>query len=447
VPGRRRPTRTTTARRARGPLRWAVTLTLSAGLALAATGTAAGTATAAARPATVSKDVADAPVPAVPAGLPTRIEDPSPYLKQVSCDPGSKPGAAALAALLVATYPGTTAGIGRPCGTDGIASEHYEGRAVDWMTSVREPQGAARAEALIGWLLAPDAQGHAFANARRLGVMYIIWNNRIWGSYSASSGWRPYSTCATHPDPAWDTSCHRNHVHLSLSWAGATGRTSFWTRQVAPVDYGPCRPADLNWAAPHSGRTASPCPSYSSVAAPAGTSAAFAALWRYSGATVGVGSSGPVVTAVQKALGVTADGDLGPVSGAAVSAFRTAHGLRAGTTVDAATWRALLAAAAVTGPDGSTGASSTTSTGSAAAPPPAARPAAPKSPLAPYARTTLAYGSTGAGVLALQRALRVTPLSGWYGPVTKAAVAAFQTRAHLTATGAVDAATWRALGA
>jgi peptidoglycan hydrolase-like protein with peptidoglycan-binding domain len=223
------------------------------------------------------------------------------------------------------------------------------------------------------------------------------------------------------------------------------GRTSFWTKHVAPVDYGPCRPADLNWAAPYSGRTAAPCPSYSTVAAPAGASPAFAALWRYSGATVGVGSDGPVVTAVQKALGVTADGDLGPISGAAVSAFRVAHHLPAGTTVDAATWRALLATASATPADG--GPATTTSTGSAAAPPPARPTTAARSPLAPYAKTSLAYGSTGPAVLALQRALKVTPLSGWFGPVTKAAVAAFQTRAHLTASGVVDAATWRALGA
>jgi peptidoglycan hydrolase-like protein with peptidoglycan-binding domain len=227
------------------------------------------------------------------------------------------------------------------------------------------------------------------------------------------------------------------------------GRTSFWTRRVAPVDHGPCRPADLNWAPPHSGRNPAPCPTFPAVTAAAGTSPGYAALARYSGATVGTGSQGPVVTAVQKALGVTADGDFGPQTAAAVSAFRTARGLAAGATVDAATWRALLAAAAAARPDGATTSTAPpASTGSGAAPPPVRAGATPtRSPLTPYAGRTLSYGATGAAVTALQRALRVSPVSGWFGPVTRAAVTAFQTRAHLRATGVVDAATWRALGA
>ena len=88
-------------------------------------------------------------------------------------------------------------------------------------------------------LLAGDAAGHPYANARRLGIMYIIWNNQIWGSYRAGEGWRAYGQCAAHPEPGYDASCHRDHIHFSLSWAGAQGRTSFWTRSVAAPDYGP----------------------------------------------------------------------------------------------------------------------------------------------------------------------------------------------------------------
>ena len=39
------------------------------------------------------------------------------------------------------------------------------------------------------------------ANARRLGIMYMIWNRRIWSSYKASSGWRKYSGSNPHTDP------------------------------------------------------------------------------------------------------------------------------------------------------------------------------------------------------------------------------------------------------
>jgi peptidoglycan hydrolase-like protein with peptidoglycan-binding domain len=49
-------------------------------------------------------------------------------------------------------------------------------------------------------------------------------------------------------------------------------------------------------------------------------------------------------------------------------------------------------------------------------------------------------------VLALQAALHITPLSGWFGPVTQQAVRTLQQTKGLPVTGIVDAATWRALG-
>ena len=71
--------------------------------------------------------------------------------------------------------------------------------------------------------------------------MYLIWNNRIWGAYRAADGWRPYLDCASATSKADDTRCHRDHLHVSLSWEGAMGRTSYWTDRVADRDYGPCR--------------------------------------------------------------------------------------------------------------------------------------------------------------------------------------------------------------
>ena len=136
---------------------------------------------------------------------------------------------------------------------------------------------------MIGWLLARDADGNAYANARRAGVMYLIWNNRIWGAYRAADGWRPYASCASPPSSRYDTTCHRDHVHVSLSWEGAMARTSMWTGTPAAVDYGPCRDADLNWAAPYTGPRATPCPSYPRVSAPAGASALRRTLTTYSG--------------------------------------------------------------------------------------------------------------------------------------------------------------------
>ncbi|MEX0426930.1 peptidoglycan-binding protein [Nocardioides sp. DS6] len=251
----------------------------------------------------------------------------------------------ALGDLLKATYPGTSYSISRTCGTDPLpTSEHYDGRAVDWFTSVRTATGKARADALIRWLLATDAMGNAFANARRLGIMYVIWNGKIWGAYRASDGWRPYQSCAQHPEKAYDTTCHRDHMHFSLSWEGAMKRTSWWTKQVAAVDYGPCRAADLNWADPYTTARATPCPSYPRVTAEKGSSALHTKVVTYSGSLITPGATGPVVTIVQQAIGMSgADGIYGSQTKAAVLAYKTEHRLAVNGIVGDGMWRAMLA--------------------------------------------------------------------------------------------------------
>ena len=101
--------------------------------------------------------LADAPWRRWPCPPPSRRL--SPYLPQVSCNPVAMPGAVALGDLLRATYPGTSYGIARACGTDGMASEHYEGRAVDWFISRARPGRRGAGGAVLSWLLATDAGG------------------------------------------------------------------------------------------------------------------------------------------------------------------------------------------------------------------------------------------------------------------------------------------------
>ena len=69
------------------------------------------------------------------------------------------------------------------------------------------------------------ANGMAALNARRLGVMYVIWNGKIWGAYRSADGWRPYTGGESHSD----------HIHISLSWNGAMKSTSWWTGKAAPT--------------------------------------------------------------------------------------------------------------------------------------------------------------------------------------------------------------------
>jgi hypothetical protein len=135
------------------------------------------------------------------------------YDGQSRCDPHAKPGVVAFSKLVLDTYPCTrSGGIVRACSV-GDQSEHKEGRAWDWMVSY--PSEAA--SSLIRWLLA-DRDGHRDAMARRLGIMYMIWNRRIWKAYEASQGWQPYDGSNPHTD----------HIHFSFSWAGARKQTSFW---------------------------------------------------------------------------------------------------------------------------------------------------------------------------------------------------------------------------
>lgn len=59
--------------------------------------------------------------------------------------------------------------------------------------------------------------------------------------------------------------------------------------------------------------------------------------------------------------------------------------------------------------------------------------------------SAIGYGSRGATVQRIQRKLRVRA-TGYYGPVTRSRVIAFQKRYHLRVTGTVDTATRRRMG-
>ncbi len=177
---------------------------LAGGLALSATGARAA--------------------PATPQFGPA-IDSLAAYVGQTTCDPTPKPGAIALRDLLEATYPATTPiAIGRDCSIGGT-SEHKEGRAYDWGVNAFDPAQKAMATDLLTWLLATDAYGNVNAMARRLGIMYVIWNRQVWKSYGTNRGWQTYTGANPHTD----------HVHFSLSWDGANARTSWYTAAPKPA--------------------------------------------------------------------------------------------------------------------------------------------------------------------------------------------------------------------
>ncbi len=171
-----------------------------------------------------------AAVRAARSAYPAAIEPLARYQAQTTCSPTAKPGVADLAARLLRAYPTTRSlGIVRACSVGGT-SEHKEGRAFDWGgLNAAKASDRDRVQKFTTWLFKTDKYGNRYAMARRLGIQYLIWNRKIWGSYSAASGWRKYT----------GANSHRDHVHISFTWAGARKKTSFWTGKVGNVQAAP----------------------------------------------------------------------------------------------------------------------------------------------------------------------------------------------------------------
>jgi hypothetical protein len=185
---------------------------------------------------------APAPEPApAPATEPTPPPEAYPAREpQTSCDVVDHHGVEVLRDVILAGYPDTgDGGIVRDCGAGG-SSEHKEGRAWDWMLDANDPADAAAADDVLSWLLATDEAGEPHALARRLGLLYVIWDGEIWSASRAGEGWRPYDGASPHTD----------HVHLSFSTAGAGGETSFFETDVWDPRVGEPYPATVPAATP-----------------------------------------------------------------------------------------------------------------------------------------------------------------------------------------------------
>lgn len=177
------------------------------------------------------------------------VDDYGSYQPQVSCDPVAKPGVLATKALMQKKFGGGDLGIARGCGDRGL-SEHKEGRAWDWALNANTAAGKKTARKALRWLTKTRG-GEPAANARRLGIMYIIWDRHtVWRTYSPTQGPTRYTGASPHTD----------HMHISFTWNGASGRTAYWTGQVEPVDYGPCPVFVGTMAPPWTGPQTTPCP-------------------------------------------------------------------------------------------------------------------------------------------------------------------------------------------
>ncbi|MDQ4085242.1 MAG: peptidoglycan-binding protein [Actinomycetota bacterium] len=336
-----------------------------------------------------------------PVAQPAEAEEYSGFLEQVSCNPVLQRGVRRLRNLALDSYGrGYDGGITRSC-VSGGPSEHKEGRAWDWMLDAGNRAHRAAAGDFLAWLTRNGG-----LQARRLGVMYVIYNRKIWSAYSADEGWRAYSGYSPHTD----------HIHLSLSWAGARGRTSFWTGRVARTDYGPCVVFRGQMARLTDRANPRPCPSpVAAVRRSRRESARFGA------------QDSLAVRRAQQRLGIAATGDFDRTTWAAVKGYQRAHDLPVTGVLDNPTWASLAPG------------SVTWSVTEGYRPRQAAR----------YARTSLdgpvvRRGSAGAPVAFLQKALGLPAAdhNGLLARRTAAAVRAFKAEHGLVRNAVVNGAVW-----
>lgn len=90
------------------------------------------------------------------------------------------------------------------CLRPGDPGEHGSGRACDFMMSAGGASPSATNRQL-GQQIAEYAKN----NADRLGVMYVIWEQKIWHSGNPGAGWKPME------DRGSITQNHYDHVHVS----------------------------------------------------------------------------------------------------------------------------------------------------------------------------------------------------------------------------------------
>jgi peptidoglycan hydrolase-like protein with peptidoglycan-binding domain len=376
---------------------------LRTGLIIAAIGALAPT-----LPAVAAQAAPAYPVPRPPVQLPVEL-DPIPANQSAKvCDPTAKAGVVAFRALILSTYTGSgDSGISRACATKG-SSEHHEGRAWDWRVSATNATQAGQANALLSWMTAADSAGRHGAMARRLGIMYIIWNDRIWSPGRAAEGWRPYVHAACRNitmDQCSVTLRHRDHVHFSFTAPGAMKQTSFWTGEVGGT-----------------GSTGTPTttPPVSTPGSKPSTPAAVrlpASLTSFYGVTVRPGQRSEAVRALQNALRMTqATGYYGLTTKRATVAFQKAHRLSTTGVVTRPVWVALQRELN--------------------------RHAAR---ISPVTKTVLRPGARNSrAVPVLEAALR-RPVDSGYDATTVTSLKAFQTSHGLRASGVVDYRTWQAL--
>ena len=167
-------------------------------------------------------------------GVSPLVDAPSSYDAQTTCTSRPQPGTVALSRYLLRSYPVTRSmGLMRAC-SQGAHSEHKDGRAFDWGADVAHAATKKAAYDFIKRVLATDADGNAHALARRMGIMYIIYDDTIWASYRDFAPRSYLNDACTSRAKCSRTLRHLDHVHISLGLAGAAAQTSWYRARNVP---------------------------------------------------------------------------------------------------------------------------------------------------------------------------------------------------------------------
>ncbi len=177
------------------------------------------------------------------------VDDYARYQPQTTCASQTLPGTEFLLRYLVNHYPGTGYSSTLRACTSGT-SEHKDGRALDWAADAADATDRATVAAFLERAFATDKAGNPHALARRMGIMYLIWNDHIYSAYNHFEKRDYVNSGCSDPKDCSKTLRHRDHVHISLSRSGASAQTTFYrarnvpsvpvlipgTKQLDPVD-------------------------------------------------------------------------------------------------------------------------------------------------------------------------------------------------------------------
>lgn len=151
------------------------------------------------------------------------------------------PGVYAFRDILASSYGSRTASLARSCpGTlTSSLSYHARGLALDWRFNVYDSAEAAQAQEVLDWLFEANSAGTRQVRLKRLGIIEVIWNDKIWitnnpNATSDVQTWSVYNYSGCVASGGNENTCaHRDHIHFSFSLEGGNMQRSWWSPDLA----------------------------------------------------------------------------------------------------------------------------------------------------------------------------------------------------------------------